>query len=470
MCGRSLALATALLAVLTSAAWASGAGESSQGAAAGQRAADTGATAYVCTADLLVALGATSRDLETRRTEVRRREGELRLAVLGLSAMASMTAEADLGANLLREADPSWATGLQLDAGLSYRHDAVAIARARANLVTAERRAATQKRSDVLSALLSLSRLRAAQRASANTDSSAAEAESLLNSVRESAADAFGDWTEADADVLLNIRELDLAAARARATASGRADEAGEAQAELSRLGVAAAASRLLATSPGGPAECLTAQAGPAFRTADLGLPQPVVGSSAERALLELAVRLATALHERAALAPLRELSMTAHYQEGGARILAEVDLAAGRPSAGLNFRVRDSNASNWGIGVSATIRIDDSMGDALAASRAQLAEAERALQEFDAAFPDSVRREAASVQASWLTLAFAVEALSIARARHELAVEQRDADRAAQTVTRAVDTLEREYQAYLRALARYLAAFDLEWGSLAGD
>lgn len=449
---------------------------------------------YVCAADLQVALGAWSAERDARRTEVSRREGELRLAELGLSTVVTVTTGADVGANLLRSDEPEWGTTLQMDAGINYRHDAVAVARAQTNLLTAHRREASQHRTDVLSALIALSRLRAAERLAAQTNATATEAEGLAASVRQSAVIAYGAAEEglgvgqasgspgisvddealraAAPDVVLNIRELDLAAARARATATGRAGEVANALAELGRLGLTAQALNLAspANEGWGAANCLSLAPGPAFRTEGPRLPQPQAHTSLERQLLELAVEVATAQHSRASLGPLRDLSMTAHYQEGGARLLAEVDLAGGRPGAGVNFRLRDSTAHNWGVGVSATIRIDDSMGDALAAARAQLTDTHAAVAEFDESFAQRVSSEVAALESVWLSLAFAIEALSIASDRLELAVEERDVTRAEQVVARSVDALEREYQSYLRALARYLGAFDLSWSALLSE
>lgn len=426
---------------------------------------------YVCVPDLRVALPASSRDLAQRQADVTRRQEELRLAQMGLSAFASVTAGADLGANLARSTDTTWATTMHMDAGVSFRHDAVAVTRAQSNLLTAQRREDAQRRTDVLNALLSLSRLRAAERAAAQTHGTAAAAEGLAESVRQSAATAHGSVLGADADVLLNIRELDLAAARARATASGRTSDTLAALAELARLGVTAGSS---GSKPDqehqGPADCLRSSQGPAFRASGPLLPLPTATATVERQLLVLAVQLATAQYQRASLAPLRDLSMTAHYQEGGARLLAEIDLAAGRPSAGLNFRLRDTNAHNWGVGVSATIRLDNTLSDSLAAARAQVEAAEWSLHEFDMAFDETLSNETADVHTAWLSLAFAIEALSIAQERLRLAFEEREAERAAQTVSRSVDALEREYQTYLRALSRYLAAFDLSWETLLDD
>lgn len=457
--------------------------------------------AYICTHDLELALGASSPELALRSAEVTRREGELRLAELGLSTLVTVTTGVDVGANLLRDEDPAWGTSLQMDAGLGYRYDEIAIIRARSALTTAQKREADQKRADVLAALLSLSRLRAAERLTAQTDATAAEAERLAASVRQSAitAEAASAGTEmqhdtsgdpdaglgpdfaADIaqdlapDLVLNIRELDLAAAKARATASGRADDLAEALAELARLGVeptaalqfGALASSLVAGD--GPAACLDVEATPLQRAEGPHLPTPSGHGSAERELLRHASDLTAAQSRRAALGPLRDLSMTAHYQEGGARVLAELELDGGRPAAGVNVRLRDTASHNWGVGVSATIRLDDSMGAALASAITQREAAQAALNEFDAAFPQRLANSQVVVESAWLQLAFAVEAVSIAGGRLELAATEHDVTRAEQVLSRSVDALEREYQTYLRALGRFLTEFDVPWSALVG-
>lgn len=438
-------------------------------------------SAYVCTSDLTLALQAASPELAQRSSEVARREGELRLVELGVSTVVSVTTGVDVGANLLREQETAWSGSLQMDAGLGYRYDEVAIIRARTALTTAIKREADQKRADVLSALISLSRLRAAERLAQQSAASAAEAESLAASVRLStlAAQAHSQEhatgpapTELAPDLALNVRELDLAAAKARATAAGRADEVGAALAELARLGLhtGGALSAPPTTRLQGPVACLSEDLVPLSRAGGPELPAPALHGSSERALLQAAVNLTTAQHRRAALEPLRDLSLTAHYQEGGARVLAEVKLDGGRPAAGVNLRVREAAARNWGVGVAATIRLDDTMGAALATAAAQVEAAHAALHDYDAAFPVRVSAGVAGVETTWLQLAFAVEAVSIARGRLALAAEERDVTRAEQVLSRSIEALEREYQAYLRALGRYLNEFDLPWSALVAN
>lgn len=436
--------------------------------------------AYVCAFDLSLAVRAASPELAARSAEVARREGELRLAELGVSTVLTVTTGVDVSQNLLRDDEARWDTNLQMDAGLGYRYDEVAIVRARTALTTALKREADQQRADVLSALISLSRLRAAERLAIQTDAVAVEAESLAASVRQSAATAQAAWAETgvapdpvadpEPDLALNIRELDLAAARARATAHGRAEEASAARTELARLGIEPPGSYVLGSplTSTGPAACLVpAGGGPVNRAGGPDLPRPGPHTATERRLLEHAADLAAALHRRATFGPLRDLSMTAHYQEGGARVLAELELDGGRPAAGVNVRLREAAAHNWGVGVAATIRLDDSMGAALTSAAEQLETARAALAAFDGTLNARVLTEVTTVETAWLQLVFAAEAVSIAEGRLALATEERERTRAEQVLSRAIDALEREYQAYLRAVNRYLAEFDLPWSSL---
>ncbi|MFA5594518.1 MAG: hypothetical protein WDA15_04455 [Trueperaceae bacterium] len=435
--------------------------------------------AYVCAYDLTLAARAASPELAARSAEVARREGELRLAELGVSSVLTVTTGVDVSQNLLRDDEARWDTSLQMDAGLGYRYDEVAIVRARTALTTALKREADQRRADVLSALINLSRLRAAERLSAQTDAVAVEAESLAASVRQSAATAQAAWAETgvatdleanpETDLALNIRELDLAAARARATAHGRAEEASAARTELARLGIEPPGPYVFGSplTSTGPAACLVPAEGPVNRAGGPDLPRPNPHTATERHLLEHAADLAAALHRRATFGPLRDFSMTAHYQEGGARVLAELELDGGRPAAGVNLRLREAAAHNWGVGVAATIRLDDSMGAALTSAAEQLETARAALAAFDATLTTRVLTEVTTAETAWLQLAFAAEAVSIAEGRLALATEEREHTRAEQVLSRAIDALEREYQAYLRAVNRYLAEFDLPWSSL---
>lgn len=425
---------------------------------------------YVCVSDLELAIATSSPERAARAADVARREGELRLAELGLSTALTVTSGATLGADLAREREAALDPRLELDASFGYQYDAVAVARARGTLTTAVRRERAQERADTLQALLSLSRLRTAERLAARADTGAAEAERLAASAAASAAVAHaGSAHELPVDVVLDLRELDLAAARARATASGRESEAAAARAELRRLGIDARKMARTVGAPArlGPAACLSLPPGPEGRAAGPSLPRPVASASLARDLLVANAELAAAQRERAALGPLRDLSLTARYQEGGARLTAEVGLDRGRPGAGVAMRWRDSSAHAWELGVAATLRFDESQGRALAAADAQLEAVAAELDAFDAHFPERIDDALKAVDAAWLDLAFAIEAASIASGRLGLAEGERDVTRAEQVLDRSLDALEREYQAYLRALNRYLDEFDLPWSAL---
>lgn len=424
--------------------------------------------AYVCAADLEAALTARSDALASRAADVERRAEELRVAELGLAASVTLGTGLELGQNLARPGTaPAWSPELELDASLGYVHDEVARARARANLLQAQARHAAQARTEALQALLAFSRLRVAARAAAQAEVAAAEAEALAASVRASAAVAAGDA----ADVRLDVRELELAARRARATAQARHAEATAILEQLERAGVTPVRGDGAATQagPAGTATCLSALLADGLGT----LPPPRLPApartAAERRLLAGAVELAAAQLRRARFDPLRDVSLTGRYQADGSRLTAELALDTGRPAAGVAYRWRDVATHGWSVGVSATFRLDTSLGAALDAARARLASAQAELDAFDAAFPERVSGETAAVLAAWQELEFAAEALAIARERLALAADERATARAEQVAARSVDALERAYQAYLRALGRYLDAFDLPWSALAG-
>jgi hypothetical protein len=117
---------------------------------------------------------------------------------------------------------------------------------------------------------------------------------------------------------------------------------------------------------------------------------------------------------------------------------------------------------------VAASIRLDDTMGAALEAARQQMEAAQAAVRQFDEEFPARAAAGVAAAESAWLQLVFALEAVSIAQGRLALAIDEREVARSEQVLSRSLDALEREYQAYLRALGRYLTEFELPWRQLA--
>lgn len=438
--------------------------------AAAARGAAALTPAYLCAQDLELALQARSPATAVRQAEVRRRQEDLRLAELGLSLLLTVEPGAVLGANLKKDEPAALRPTFEADASLGYRRDEVAVARARLALDSAQRRQVTQARADGLQALISLSRLRAAQGLYAQADANAVEAEELAASVQQSAAIAeeqseTPNRGEPDEGVQLDVRELQLAAARARATADDRLADVAAARTELNRLQVALPDSLPVATA-WGPLACL--QLGNGLAQA----PPPQLAPAQEAAeqrleRLRLEEQLAAALHQRAALAPLRDLTLLARYQEGGTRLTTQLELAGGRPGAGVALRWRNTDVNAWSVELAATLRLDDSMGRELAAAQQALLEAQRALKEHESELAGIIQAEERAARGAWRDLAFAAEAVAIATARSERAEGERQITRAQQVLARSQDALEREYQAYVRALARYLAAFDLPWSAL---
>ncbi len=424
------------------------------------------ASAYVCESELRAALNARSQAAEARAGDAARRAEELRLAELGLAASLSLGGGMEVGQNLARPGTgPTWGPELELDASLGYRYDEVALARARQALDVAEGRHSAQLRSDVLEALVTLSRLRVAQRAAAQAESAAAEAEELAASVRASAALAAPDA----ADVLLDVRELELAAKRARANADGRNAEVEAARAQLAALGVTAGP--MDDAHPTGCTHDLPVALAPASSPPMLPTPDPF--ASHERLLLLRNLELAAAQHRRAAFGPLADLSLTGRYQGAGSRITAELALDGGRPAAEVSVRYRDVATHDWSIGLSATFELNPSMGPELEAAAQRHEAARSAVEAYDAGFDELVRTEMAAVQEAWMEVEFALEAHAIAVARLELATtapettRERLTTRARDIEGRTRDALERTYQTYLRAVNTYLSAFDLPWSSL---
>lgn len=423
---------------------------------------------YICAAEFTLALSAESSALRSRLEAAREREAELLGKRRGLKASFALGAGLQAGANLLRGAEADLAPKLELDAGVAYRYDEVAVLRASSALAAARRRAAQQARADSLAALLAFSKLRAAKLLFEQAHGSAAAAEELSLSAEASAALAHGGaggLAAAPSEVQLDLRELALAAARSRFAAAGREGGVSDATEELAALGIEAPppGAPLMVVEDGGcgaPPHSLAAASPPA-------LPEPHPYRSAERELLALSVSVAEARLRRAAHAPLSDLAVTALYNRGGGRVTAVVGLTGGRPGASVAARWRDVNAHNWSVALNATIRVDEGTGSDLAAAAKELAAAKAALERFDAELPLRHQLAVTTLSGAWWQLTFAAEAREIARLRLGAAEGEREVNRAAGVYERALATFERDYQAYLRALERYLGAFDLTWMDL---
>lgn len=417
----------------------------------------------LCLAEFALALSAVSAEQDARHAVVRVREEDLRLVELGLSASVSVSGGLEVGADLRKHEDAAVSPSLEVDGGLSYQFDEIATVRARISLHTAIVRAEAQERTDVLEALISLSRLRTAKRAVVITEQAAAEAEELAASANQSAALAkeSSGSAELDAEVALDLRELELAAARAREAADRAAAEVAQLEEGLQALGITAATQGAAAE-----AHCLEG----ALAGGDLAppqLPAPLQSATPEHARLRSGLELARAQALRAGLSPLRGLTLNARYNEGGNRVTAEVGVKGGKPEVGVAYRWRDVEAHNWTVGLAATFRLESGVQRVMEAATSELSAAEAALAAYEAAFAGLVWEEQAKLEVAWRRFTLAAEAASIARARYGLATDERAATRTEGVLNRALDALERDYQAYLRALNRYLTEFGLSWTDL---
>ncbi len=426
--------------------------------------------APACADELALALSASSAASRQRGAEVEQRRHDLGLARLGLSTVVSVQPSYSGERNVATQDRPAeWGLGMQLDANLKYRYDLVDQLRAVVALHKAELRYRDQRRGDVLLALVTFSRLRAAERAAVSAEQSATEAEKAV-------VESEGAMTtDASPVAKLDLREARLAAQRARNSAKGRHDDVANHLTILAELGVgssgigtinveaqAPAGSKSNASAmPPAPESCHVPPSTP------LLVPLAQLASNDTYIALLLGLELAEAQSMRASLAPLRDLALKARYQEAGNRTTFQVGLASGRPEASMEFRWRDVTTHAWSVGVSATLRLDDSMGAALSEAQDAVTAAAAALTSFEAGFSAALAQADAALLAAYQELLFAEEALAIATERLALAPDERDTSRAEQARLRTLDAYERAYQSYLRAINDHLSGFGLTWADL---
>lgn len=409
--------------------------------------------------ELAHALHAVSDATWRRHDDFMRRELELSVARQGLSLGIGLRPSIGIGHDLdtAEGVDALDLIGYQVDASVGYRHDEVAVVRAEAALAAAGTRLAERRRDDVLEALVAMSRLRVAERAESAASAELADALAALARAEETAArEASSEGADAarapeDApDPPLFLREARLAARRAEAALADARGAVDAQLAVLDALGVGAAGEEPHAEQGCAP---------PA-----LALPA-ADGAAAERARapLEIALRLAEAQLRRAALGPLRDLSLQAQYQEGGGRATAHVGLASGRPEAGLALRWRPTGTDGWSVRLGANIQLDEGLGRALAQAEEAVVAARADLSAFDARRPGEVAASLAALERAWLEVELLSEALQIALARRDSA-EPRTLLRDSQAVLRALDARERGLQAYYRAYAAHLGVVGADW------
>lgn len=411
-----------------------------------------GLGARSCESELALALQVNSIAAQQRSAEVTERRRILDLTRLGLSSAVSVQPSYSGERNLAKPERPTdWGAGLNLDANIRYRHDAVAELRAEGALHKAEQRYRDQRRADVLTALLSFSQLRVAERAAATAEQNATDAEEAAAQAQAAAS------SDASPQAALDLREAQLTARRARRNAEMSRKEVGGRLNALIDLGVLPLATGDSPTAP----VCRNPPRLP------LEVPLAKLESNDTFIALLLALELAEAQASRAAFAPLHDLAMSARYQQDGTRTTVQVGLDGGRPEASVEFRYRDVATYGWSVGISATLRVDESMGAELRAAKNVAATAAAELAAFEANFAVALTEATATLADAYEELGFAGEALTIAAERATLAETEKDRARAAQAHLRALDGYERAYQTYLRAVNNHLANFGMAWGDL---
>jgi len=435
----------------------------------------TALAAPTCTdllqADLEAALSAESSTRWTREDDVVRRKTDLELARLGVTASIGLRPSIGVGHGLDFEdgVEALDLVGYQFDAALGYRYDDVAIVRSDAALVAALSRLEAQRRADVLNALVALSRLRVAERAEAAAQAELALALGGLSRAEATAAERAADPDYAplpgsreaqdleaqDPDAQdpvppaepVFVREARLQARRA------------ELDLEDAQAGVATQLEALAALGVTPPA--------PADGACPLGpfeVPNADRGETLARQALRLAVQLAEAQLGRATWAPVRELNLEAQYQEGGARATASAGMAGGKPNAGVAFRLSPTGKDAWRVRLSANLRLDESMGAAIADAEAVVHGARQELAAFDEAGAAADRAARQALTRAWAEVAVLDEALQLAVIKRDDPSEARYLPRNTQAVARALDARERGLQAYFRAYAAYLGVVEAAW------
>ncbi len=416
-------------------------------------------------ADLEAALQAESSARWTREDDVARRRADFELARLGVTASIGLRPSIGVGHGLDFEegVEALDLVGYQFDAALGYSYDEVRIARSQAALVGALSRLEAQRRTDVLNALVALSRLRVAERAEAAAHAELALALGGLSRAEATAAERAADpdyaplpgsreaqdlGTRPPAEPPF-LREARLQARRAELDLEDAHTSVNTQLAALAALGV----------TPPAPVDG-------ACPLGPLDVPSAGPGETLARQALLVALQLAEAQLGRAAWAPVRELNLEAQYQEGGARAAASAGIAGGKPNAGVAFRLSPTGKDAWRVRLSANLRLDESMGAAIADAEAAVHRARQELAAFDeaGAAADGVARQA--LTRAWAEVEVLDETLQLAVIKRDDPAEARYLPRNTQAVARALDARERGLQAYFRAYAAYLGAIEVAWPS----
>jgi hypothetical protein len=384
-------------------------------------------------ADVVAALSARSEAAELRARDLDDRREERDRGRRGIGFAASATPTLGFEQDLADPADPgAWDAGFLVEATLTYRYDTVAALDAELRVERAAARLRDQRRRDVEVALLTLARLRIAERG--------------LRSAR------------AERDALLEEAEAGTASDPATAIAVGRADlDVDERTLDVETL------RQTLAD--------LGVRTNGDWRAVSFDLPAVSAARHPQGRVLALEVARAQARRLRASTSVLDDLEMAASYEAAGARARGSVAWDGGRPEAAVALRWRPGDAHGWSVGVSAKLRLDDDTFAVQARAERDLHDAEAALASFVDDYERAVDGSSRRVDMAWRDVTYAEMALSEAlRAWHDTTGQ---GSRAEQALRRAEDGLDRAWQSYVRAVADHLELLDAPWptpGSPARD
>lgn len=411
----------------------------------------------LASADLATAAGATSSAYLARADDVAVRSHDLALATGGISAAIGLRPSLGVGDTLDPEEglDALDLIGYQFDASVGYRYDEVAIVRARAALLTAESRLEAQGVADVLEALLTLSRLRVAERALEAAAADLTEAAAALDRAEQTAAERAADpdfaplvpTEEVDTGPAPFLREARLQLRRAELSLQDAEAAVAALGVVLSSLGVAAP------TDPA--ADC---------GVAPLAEPDRAGATDRARSALEEALALARAQLDRALWGPVRDVRLQAQFQEGGARATASLGVATGRPEADLALRWRPTGKDGWSVRLSANLRLDDGTLAAIERAERAVLAAEADLIGYGPVRTERLNASRRAVERAWAEIEVLEEALQLAVLKRDDPAEARNLPRNVQAVARALDARERGLQAYYRAYAANLTTEGSRW------
>lgn len=385
--------------------------------------------------DVRAALAARSDAAELRARDLDDRVSERERLRRGLLYAVAVTPSLDADQDLRDPSDVvTFEPDLLVDAHVTYRYDSVARLAADAGVERAAARLRAQLRSDVEFALLTLSRLRVAERALQEARS---ERDMLAAADRGARAGSAFDPAVADAETAL---------ARATLAFDEAAFEVDALRRTLTALDVAP---------------------GAAWHPVAFAVPPLDAARHPRARLLELGVAQAAAREASAAWAMLDEIELTATYEQGGATARGRLAWERGTPEATLGMRWSPDDDHGWGVGMAATLRFDHTSVDAAALGERELADARAELGAFLTGIEVEVALSLRNVDLAWRAVALAdidrqraADAADVAAAAGNATASERAATR----LRRAEDALERAWQGYVRAFADHLETLDVTW------